>query len=68
MNNNLQLIGGVLCAKFITVKPDVQVISDDIVNQFNDSDDDYIQDILEVILGTDPHDPSSYMPYLQYHA
>lgn len=53
---------GAIYGKTVTIEPDIQVVSDDVITQCTDSDGDHIQDVLEVILGTDPHDSSDYIP------
>jgi RHS repeat-associated protein len=53
---------GALYGKFITVEPGTVVNSGEVVNQCADNDGDKIANIIEILMGTDPDDASSFKP------
>ncbi|MBN1759624.1 MAG: fibronectin type III domain-containing protein [Chitinispirillaceae bacterium] len=53
---------GAIYARIITIEPEAVVNSGSVINQCGDSDGDHIQDIIEVVMGTDPNDATSFIP------
>jgi len=52
---------GAIYAKTITIEPDAVIMSE-MTDPEKDSDGDHIANILEVVMNTDPFDPTSYHP------